>query len=484
MASKKTLNAKNLEALGAERLAQLLIDLSTGNAEAKRQLRLELAGALSPADAAKEVRKRLSTIQRSNTFVNWENRHKLVKDLQTQCNAITNIVGKHDPKTALELLWRFCELADSIFARCDDSSGTVIGIFHDAVEDLIATAAKANVPTTDLANNTFNALCDNGYGQYDPLLRGLAPVLGTAGLEHIKARMIELKEALTAPSDASDTVVVPFSSSSAATYDHESRTFGINLTVKSTLTEIADLLGDLEGFTAQFTEEQRKAPQTAARIAQRFLEADDPEKALEFLDGADIDSARQFTWINQLEEWTDTRINALQQLDRLEEAQGMRWQYYTETLSVPHLRDYLDKLPEFEDVEAELKAIDYAFCVENVHSALAFLVNWKALGKAKELVLGRYEELDGDLYQILTPCAEELCAKSPLAASLILRRMIDFSLEYGLSSRYKHCARHFMECKGLAAVINDFQGHETHETFATRLKQQHGRKTSFWNRVS
>nr|WP_275078335.1 DUF6880 family protein [Pseudovibrio sp. Ad37] len=41
----------------------------------------------------------------------------------------------------------------------------------------------------------------------------------------------------------------------------------------------------------------------------------------------------------------------------------MRWQYFENTLSSPHLRDYLDSLPEFEDVDAELKAIDYAFTV-------------------------------------------------------------------------------------------------------------------------
>ena len=45
MASTKTLNAKNLEMLGAERLAALLIEVSTGNSVAKRRLRLELAGA-------------------------------------------------------------------------------------------------------------------------------------------------------------------------------------------------------------------------------------------------------------------------------------------------------------------------------------------------------------------------------------------------------------------------------------------------------
>ena len=36
MTSKNTLSAKNLEALGAMRLAELLIEISTGNATAKR----------------------------------------------------------------------------------------------------------------------------------------------------------------------------------------------------------------------------------------------------------------------------------------------------------------------------------------------------------------------------------------------------------------------------------------------------------------
>lgn len=58
MASKKIPNAKNLEALGAEKLAELLIEISTGNAAAKQRIRLELAGAQSPDEVAREVRKR------------------------------------------------------------------------------------------------------------------------------------------------------------------------------------------------------------------------------------------------------------------------------------------------------------------------------------------------------------------------------------------------------------------------------------------
>ena len=73
MPSKKTLNSTNLEALGAQCLAELLIEVSTGNAAVKQRLRLELAGAHNPGEVAKEVRKRLTTIARSRTFIDWQN---------------------------------------------------------------------------------------------------------------------------------------------------------------------------------------------------------------------------------------------------------------------------------------------------------------------------------------------------------------------------------------------------------------------------
>jgi hypothetical protein len=64
-----TLNAKNLEGLCSERLAELLIEISTGNAAIKRWLRLELAGAQSPKEVAREVRKRLADASKNRCVI-------------------------------------------------------------------------------------------------------------------------------------------------------------------------------------------------------------------------------------------------------------------------------------------------------------------------------------------------------------------------------------------------------------------------------
>jgi hypothetical protein len=101
--------------------------------------------------------------------------------------------------------------------------------------------------------------------------------------------------------------------------------------------------------------------------------------------------------------------------------------------------------------------------------------------RAADLVVTRAEALDGDLYHILVPAAESLVSKHPLAATLIRRALIDFSLGAARSSRYRHAARHLLECQGLAGQIEDFGAFETHEAYRARLKAEHGRKASFWS---
>jgi len=98
-------------------------------------------------------------------------------------------------------------------------------------------------------------------------------------------------------------------------------------------------------------------------------------------------------------------------------------------------------------------------------------------------VLQHAGDLDGDHYEILTPAADALAGKYPLAATLLLRTMIDFSLTNARSSRYKHAARDLLDCSGLSSAIPDFGEFEPHHVYEARLRREHGRKSSFWSLV-
>ena len=477
MPSTKTLNAKNLEALGAKALAALLLEISKGDAAAKRRLRLELAGTQGASEVAREVRKRLQTIARSRSFIDWQKRKAVIVDLKTQQSAIMEKVAKSDPATALDLMWAFMEIAASIYERSDDSSGTLSSIFEDALEGLaeLAEAAKPN-PVT-LANRVFQAVQDNGYGQYDGIIRVMAPALGTEGLDHLKERVAALAAAPTPASSQSkdDRIAIGYSSKGPI-YEDDSRGRMRDITVEIALRDIADAQGDVDAFIAQYAPHTRQVPQIAAEIAQRLLEAGRAEEALTTVDDIDEDRVR---WIPL--EWELMRIAALEALGRTEEAQAFRWASFQRSLSPDHLKAFLKRLPDFDDMEAEEKALNYVQNHPSFHEALVFLIEWPSLGRAATLVLDRAQELNGDHYYVLTPAAEALAEKHPLAATLALRAMIEFSLNQARTKRYRHAARHLMDCEGISARIEDFGDHEDHQAFAERIHDRHGRKSSFWS---
>ncbi len=477
MAAKTTLNAKNLETLGPERLAKLLIEISAGNAAVKRRLRLELAGSQSPGELAKEVRKRLTVIARSRSFVDWRGVRALADDLDTQRRAIVGTVGKVDPQEALDLLWRFMALAPSIFERCDDGSGTVIGVFREACSDIgdVAVTARSN-PTT-VADQAFEALIANGYGQFDGLIAVLAPALGQAGLNHLKQRMIELLNRPVKRPAEKDRAKIGWSSSGPI-YADEMAERSRASTVRLALQNIADALGDVDGFIEQYEEETRKVPKIAAEIARRLLSAGRAEEAWQTI-AATEHRRRSGGWDWPDFTWEDARIAVLEALGNADAAQAARWECFERSLSSTHLRAYLKRLPDFEDLEAEKKALDYVQRSRNPLHALSFLVSWPALDRAANLVLQHSGEWDGDHYEILTTAADALAGKHPLAATVVLRAMIDFSLTNSRSSRYRHAARHLLDCSSLSSAIEAFRGLEPHDAYSPGCVASMGGRVRF-----
>ncbi len=448
MASKLTLNAQNLESLGATRLAELLIELSRGDAAAKRQLRLALAAGSNPAEAAREVRKRLASIARSSTHVDWRKRKALVADLDSQRCAISGPIAEASAAEAVELLWRFLDLADGLYERCDDSSGTVGAVFARAIDDLARLARESQADPIALAERCLEAVHDNGYGQYDNLISVLAPALGESGLAHLQQQLAAIGS------------TVSYSSTSLA------------------LQAIADARGDVEAYLAAFDAHARQRPAIAAEIAQRLLAAGQPERALALLDGADSAGRR---WVD--EAWEQARIEVLEALGRTEEAQASRWSHFKRSLSVQHLRAYLKRLQDFEDVEAEQQALALAADHPSGLQALAFLLQWPAVSEAAALVLRRHSEWDGESFELFNAGAERLAGRHPLAASLLLRRMIDFALGHARVKRYRYAAQHLHSCAQLEAAIDDYGEHPTHWAYVAELRDRHGRKWGFWQDV-
>ena len=441
-----TLNAKNLEALGAERLAALLLELSEGNAAAKRRLRLALAEGKGAEDAAREVRKRLRAIDRSGTYLDSAKRKTLLTELEGHLATICGSIRSDNPALALDLHWELLELSEGVFDRCYDGSGSISTFFTKTLEALGGTIKAAQPKPATTAERLLDALetC-NGYGQLDEAVPVLAEALGTDGLAALREECVDRGAPEGSP----------------------------------VLLTIADALGDVESFVAAFNAEDLQWPPNAAAVASRLLKAGRADEALAVVNGVRLNGRE---WMGSL--LRDPRIEALEVLGRHDDAQQERWASFRADLNARHLRDHLQRLPDFEDVEAEENALDLVQADPDHRGALRFLLAWPDLHRASALVLSQLDAWDGDDYGLYGPAAEQLEANHPLAATALLRAMVSFTLEMGRPKRYRYAAQHLQRCAELAGRIEHWEPLPHHVLFEADLHLQHGRKYGFWELVN
>lgn len=475
--SRKTLNKENLERLGAEKLAELVLDLVQGSAALQRRARMELSAAQGPKDVAADLRKRFASLRRSSSFVDWRKQRALVRDLEGLLGMIETTIAPHDPDDAFELLWSFLQLAPSIHERTDDSNGAVGDVMREAVEIIAKLAPKISVDRKALAERILDAVADAGYGEFDGIIPATAEALGQEGLEHLK--QITEGWAADPPDEHALEKYRRFGLSSAP---EESVARDKKLTRSIILADIADAQGDVDAYMARYSPEQLTYGTIAPGVARRLLDAGRPDEAFEIIRRAraaeDGKSLRVFRF-----DLDEVYEECLEKLGRHDELKAHLWDSFKQTLSAHSLRRYLKLLPDFDDIEAEDAALDLAETYPRLGAAISFLVEWPDQGRAARVVIARAEELDGNSFHTLAGAADALEGKHPLAATLMRRAMIQDTLDGGKSKRYRHAARHLAECRSCDPAIDDYGDVPTHAQFVEALKQTHGRKHGFWQLV-
>jgi hypothetical protein len=286
--AKKTLNAENLETLGAARLAVLVMDLVQGNAALQRRARMELSAAQGPKDIAADLRKRFVSLRRSTSYVDWRKQKAFVKDLASLLAMIQTGVAPQNADEAFDLAWSFLQLATSLHARTDDSNGAIGDVMHDAVGLIATLAPRISVRPTVLAERILDAVAEAEYGEFDGIIPALAEALGAEGLGHLKA----ITEAWAAKGPTAQEVaryrgLGLMSSPEASARRHMDSTRSI------ILADVADAQGDVDGYMARYSAEQLTYGTIAPAVARRLLDAGRVQEAFDVLTRARTAEAGQ-----------------------------------------------------------------------------------------------------------------------------------------------------------------------------------------------
>ncbi|MDC7694338.1 hypothetical protein PQU94_08595 [Asticcacaulis sp. DXS10W] len=473
MAVKTTLNATNLASLGADRLAQLLIEISAGDANAKRRLRLELIGQDSPSRLVSEVQKRIAAISAAETSVGWRTLKGFRGDLKSLHDLILRQIEPSTPKDALELLWKFLDLCNGVIERTNDASGEILTLFKTIPADIARLATDLSSDHATLIAPAAQALMANRYGQSDALVSGLAAQLGEIGLKALRAECLTAAKSPEKAHSPRPRKVSRWKRRQIQATQLHRRTR--QEVTHMALEAIADAANDVDAFID--LQGDPKQPSTAFRIATRLHAVGRDVEALSVLDAARGQLHRtDLVWIT-------LRIEILEASGHSDAAQSLRLQTFRHTLDPVYLRTYLKRLPDFEDVEAEDVELDAAITADDASGALWLLIHWPSLDRAARLVLARSKEISGENRERLGLAADRLAARYPAAASLLYRRMVEAILISALSVYYADGAGYVWEAERLAARIHDHEDIEPHALWVKRLREVYRHRQDFWQRV-
>ncbi|MDR7035642.1 hypothetical protein J2X36_000377 [Methylobacterium sp. BE186] len=464
-ARRTTPSPETLSALRPDRLIALILGETERNPAFKKIVSAALAALQGPEAVAAIVDRRLSALEGARGFIDWQRRRAFTADLNATVSVILSELRPLDPVAALDRLVRFLHGASGVLARVDDSLGITEGVYERAAEAAVEIAgALPEAEAGRFAGRILPLVADEPDGPLAMLVLDLVPRLPEGALPGLDA---DLAQALAAVPDAPGDW-------------RATRARGRLLRARQ---DIADRRGDVDAFIALERAVAGEAPDTGA-VAERLFAAGRLDEALDWVrrprQGNGTILTREALITGRVDTETPARARAaleigiLDALGRAGEAQDLRWQRFCDSLDAAMLRDYLAKLPDFEDDEALRAAFDRAMAFPQPYRALTFLINWPDLERAGRLVLDRAKTWEGERYEVLAPAAEALEQARPEAAALLYRRLIDDILERGRSQAYAHAARYLAQ---LDAIDPGASG------YRDTLRREHGRKHGFWTLV-
>ena len=458
MARGRVLTAEELAKLGAKRLAALLVEACESDAQLRRRIEILLAAKRGPDELEGTLAKRITSLSRARAFVDWHEVPKLEGELAILRDAIVTQLGAEEPRAASELMWRFLALAEPTIERIDDSSGWIGDEFLCAAEDLGSLLAR--VPDLDriaLAERLHERMAEDEYGFTALIINNAPDALGSQGRKKLRELLMADIERLPLRQEKEDWESVGWPRARISTH----------------LANLADAEQDVDAFIEAVRLGQREHID-AHLVAKRLIETG---RAAEALDWLDKDRRARGPLDLTI---ADLRIAALEALHRQSEAQALRWSAFEVSLSAAHLREYLKRLPDFEDLPGERKAIAHAMAFPSALAALNFLIAWPSHEDADLLVRGRTAEIDGRNYEALGRAAEALSGKWPVSATLLYRALVSSVLERGYAKAYRYAARDLWSASMLAPRLAPDGGIPSHAEFYATLKARHGRKYAFW----
>ena len=438
-----------------------LIERLAGDSE---ELAARIDYITNPAAAATALQRRITAIRNGKRFIAYGESRHAAAELSGIVDDIRTDVLPRDPEKAAALAEKLFLLDMVIFDRADDSDGYIgdelraaCVLFLDATAALRAKRADSG---PDWAARVYDLYRQNDYGVREPLLEQAHRLLREDELRALASRFEE---------DARRTVAA----ANSGEVEHY-QVFGAS----SAMGLVARALRDPKLYEQSILVHSPQPNGLQANdIAEQYLRCGDAAGALRWLGGDYKDNA-QFERLDLLDRAYELSGDRARQIE-------IREEIYRRAPGIYSYRALEEILPVDERGAFRARACQDAKGNPHVATAAELLFALEEPVLAEQLIVKRSTKLDGRNYPLLTSLVKVAQANGRLlAAVLIWRVLIDAILVRGYAKAYGHAARYLLDLRNISARIDDYCGHPSHESYERELRLAHGRKASFWGRLT
>jgi len=440
---------EKLSKLGATRLADALLYVSSRTEGGTEYVEALL---LTSEEAKKRFKARLASLKRRRKYIDWRAAPDFARELELILATLHE--GVDDPKTGLGLVGEFFACDGAILERSDDSSGLIGDVFRYDARNLFVAYAAGCTDKGFVCDLLLRLYEHDDYGVRTELVAKVSEFLPQKEMRALASEFWE--RAKGEPPDS---------------YEAGKWWIGVEF--------LARQMGDPGLFEkAKLTANPELSSPTCMEIAEVYLENDDPEMAL--------------FWMERISPTDRFRADAQDQLlysiyERLGNREKMAetaWRLFRNCRSRSTLDMLLQALGESERervIEEQVEPIMQSATFS--YDDAAFLVDMGRLDDASEYLFRYRDQLDGNLYQFLLPLAKALEeGERFLGATLVYRSLLESILGRAQSRYYHHGVRYLKKLDVLSPSVKDWRGLPFHEDYKESLLEVHGRKRSFWSK--
>lgn len=441
-------------------LVTWLLEQCENNPELRAAL-LDFATPKEDAQAlAPEIRRRIREAWKLSTGRDgWKSALPIAQQLEQALASIGGLIEKGCIPEAERLLADFVATAEKGMEQVDDSYGHLWPVCQDGVT--LWGKVWARIEDRDinhLADLVYDHIHNDNYAVKDDMISSFADALGQDGLHLLQWRL------------RGDLAAIP----KADTDKHDHRTNHDRFEIICWLKDIADVLGDVDEYIA-IVESEQQMDTYALAVGRRLFEAGRAKEALVYLERA---KSRHLQ--GEPYDYPALKSKILIALGKSGQAREVMWQEFARNLSTYALAEILELTPKEEKAAAHQRAIELAQRHPSPEQAAHFLVEIKEPKLAAELIDKHQNEISGSCYDTLRTVAKALGDSHPAQAWIIYKALLLDILDEGRYKAYGHAARYFNQMQDLARQA-DIASRQA--DFEQTLRQNHGRKSSFWAKV-